>query len=88
MMMGPDHPVFRPGNSSPHADIFSGSGIRGARYDHIVPPVSTGTGLDPDILGGGTLQIPSSGKNKQKVPGVPNPDHLKPPSWNQGPGFI
>ena len=89
MMMGPDHPAFHPGGHPSNVDIFQHAGIRDARHDPIVPPVSTGTGLDADMLGGDRMMRPPRGKGKTKhQPGEPNPDHLKPPSWNQGPGFI
>jgi hypothetical protein len=93
MLMGPDHPVFfgqeEGGSSQP--PNFLGGGVRDARYDPTMPPVATGTGLDPDLFGGDDLSRPSRGKpnNKKKLlPGEPNPDHLKPPSWNNSSGFM
>ena len=88
MLMGPGHPVFHQGEHG-GLDLFHGGGIRDARHDPIVPPVSGGTGLEPDMFGGDLHARPPKGKHKAKLqPGEPNPDHFRPPSWNNGSGFI
>lgn len=88
MLMGPDHPIFS-SDGQRGTEAFLPGGVRGARYDPLMPPVSTGTGLDAGMLGGDGMTRPPKGRGPHKLqPGEPNPDHLKPPSWNQGPGFI
>ena len=80
MLMGPGHPVFSDRNDH----NYLGGGRHLARHDDIVPPVSNGTGMDPDMFGGDNLSQPPRGTGRKKnkfLPGEPNPDHFKPPSW-------
>lgn len=90
MLMGPDHPMFHSGYKGAHDGFVPGSVPPGARYDPIVPPISSGSGMDPDTFGGDLLRPPRGGAPKGRSrlhPGEPGNDHMKPPGWN-GSGFI
>jgi hypothetical protein len=68
-MVGPDHPVFGGVGQLPHAPGFE-PGMPFPRFDPLTPFI-------PDRGGRGR-----AGRGASRIPGEPNPDHLRPPKFD------
>lgn len=71
-MVGPNHPLFGGVGQLPYAPGF-GSGFPRPRYDPLTP-------LAPRGPSGRDFGGRGRGRNAPRIPGEPNPDHLRPPT--------
>lgn len=84
MLVGPGHPMFHVSPS--HEDIrapgfeYLPRNDRGPRYDPLTPPTAEEVS-GVSFHGTGEPTDPRRRRPTKQLPGEPNPDHLKPPSF-------
>lgn len=87
-LVGPGHPIFGGGGGGlgpagpgfgPGPGMFPPSHPPGARFDPMVPPGIGGGGMFPGRGGGRGGGAGRGGMGGGRMPGEPQPDHLRPP---------